>query len=248
MNLTRVLVIEDDRDIRELLRAILERTGLQVVEGVDGRDGLRRFYDEKPALVLLDVAMPEMDGWQVLERIRELSAVPVLMLTANASEQDTVRGLNAGASDYIVKPFRQQELIARIEALLRRTGDTGQRGEALLRRRATDGGARSDVLSDELVEINFPRRGVTVQGKAVDLTPTEFKLLTVFVRHPNQVLDQDQLLEMVWDQPRARSRQQVKLYVSYLRRKLGAVGAKPIETVRGFGYRYSPDAAQSGPD
>jgi DNA-binding response OmpR family regulator len=227
MKAAKVLVVEDDRDIRVLLRAILERNGLEVIESVDGRDGLRRFYERQPALVILDVAMPELDGWQVLERIRELSDVPILMLTASAGELDTVRGLKAGADDYLTKPFRHQEFVARVESLLRRRGDDGPPAE---------------VLADSLVEIDFPKRVVTVKGQEVDLTPTEFRLLAAFVRHPNLVLSQDQLLDLVWDQADGRAPEQVKLYVGYLRRKLDEVGVQPIETVRGFGYRYGGEA------
>jgi DNA-binding response OmpR family regulator len=223
----RVLVVEDDEDVRALVRTVLERAGMNVIEAADGREGLRKFYEMKPRLVVLDVRMPELDGWEVLKRIRELSQVPVLMLTVDASELDKVRGLRQGADDYVTKPFGHQELIARIEAILRRAGETGSEGE---------------VHSDDLLEIDFPQRRVTVLGQEVDLTPTEFKLLAVLARHPNQVLSSDQLLEMVWGDSFDRSRDQVKLYVGYLRRKLrDAAGVNPIETVRGFGYRYQPD-------
>jgi DNA-binding response OmpR family regulator len=227
MTAGRVLVVEDDEDVRALVRTVLERAGMNVIEAADGREGLRKFYEMKPRLVVLDVRMPELNGWEVLKRIRELSQVPVLMLTVDASELDKVRGLRQGADDYVTKPFGHQELIARIEAILRRAGETGSEGE---------------VHSDDLLEIDFPQRRVTVLGQEVDLTPTEFKLLAVLARHPNQVLSSDQLLEMVWGDSFDRSRDQVKLYVGYLRRKLrDAAGVNPIETVRGFGYRYQPD-------
>jgi len=226
MTAGRVLVVEDDEDVRALVRTVLERAGMNVIEAADGREGLRKFYEMKPRLVVLDVRMPELDGWEVLKRIRELSQVPVLMLTVDASELDKVRGLRQGADDYVTKPFGHQELIARIEAILRRAGETGSEGE---------------VHSDDLLEIDFRQRRVTVLGQEVDLTPTEFKLLAVLARHPNQVLSSDQLLEMVWGDSFDRSRDQVKLYVGYLRRKLrDAAGVNPIETVRGFGYRYQP--------
>jgi DNA-binding response OmpR family regulator len=225
MTAGRVLVVEDDEDVRALVRTVLERAGMNVIEAADGREGLRKFYEMKPRLVVLDVRMPELDGWEVLKRIRELSQVPVLMLTVDASELDKVRGLRQGADDYVTKPFGHQELIARIEAILRRAGETGSEGE---------------VHSDDLLEIDLPQRRVTVLGQEVDLTPTEFKLLAVLARHPNQVLSSDQLLEMVWGDSFDRSRDQVKLYVGYLRRKLReATDAEPIETVRGFGYRYN---------
>src|SRR5215217_4355090 len=223
----RVLLIEDEPDIRALVRAVLERAGMQPIEAGDGREGLHAFYKSRPDVVVLDVGLPDLDGWQILERIRELSDVPVLMLTANTGELDKVRGLRGGADDYLTKPFGRQELVARLEAILRRarTGD------------ATSG----EVHSDQLLEIDFPGRQVKAMGAEVELTPTEFKLAAAFARHPDQVLSRDQLLELVWGDSFGHSPEQVKLYVGYLRRKLrDAAGIEPIETVRGFGYRYSP--------
>jgi DNA-binding response OmpR family regulator len=161
MSRTRILVVDDDAITRELLREMLERTGHEVREAADGRAGLRELYAATPELVILDVSMPELDGWATIERIRDLSDVPVLMLTAHEGELERVRGL-------------------------------------------------------------------------------EFKLLAAFVRHPNQVLSRDQLLELVWGDSLGVSPEQVKLYVGYLRHKLdpAAPESTPIETVRGFGYRY----------
>jgi DNA-binding response OmpR family regulator len=226
----RVLVVDDDADIRNLVRELLERQGYDVAEAANGRDGLRAFYSASPDVVVLDVSMPEMDGYQTLERIRDLSEVPVIMLTARAAELEKVRGLKAGADDYVTKPFGRQELLARIEVMLRRA-----------RPRPDE----PTTYADDLVTVDFAQRNVSVQGRAVALTPLEFKLLTAFVRHPNQVLAHDQLLEQVWGDSLAASRDQVKLYVGYLRRKLESAGASgsAIETVRGFGYRYRPSAA-----
>lgn len=230
MSRRTVLVIEDELDIRELLRVILERAGMDVIEATTGADGLRAFYERKPHLVILDIGLPDLDGWQVLERIRELSDVCVLMLTARATEMEKVRGLRGGADDYLTKPFGRQELVARVEALLRRGG--GHRLEA-------------ELHDDGLIEIDFDQRRATVLRKELSLTPTEFKLLGAFVRHPNQVLSHDQLLEMVWGDTVAGSPNQVKLYVGYLRRKLrDAAGLNPIETLRGFGYRYNSAAPE----
>jgi DNA-binding response OmpR family regulator len=224
----RVLIVEDDDDLRDLVRTVVEREGMETIEAADGREGLRQFYDHRPRLVILDIGLPEMNGWQVLERVRELGNVPVLILTANADELDKVRGLREGADDYVTKPFGRQELIARIEALLRRSSDTE---------------IRDEVQSDGLVEIDFTQRRATVRETELDLTPTEFRLLSALARHPNQVLSHDQLLEMAWGDSNNRSRQQVKLYIGYLRRKLSeAADTDPIETVRGFGYRYRPQS------
>jgi DNA-binding response OmpR family regulator len=228
MSTARVLIVEDDDDVRLMVRAAIERAGMEVVEARDGREGLRRFYETEPGVVVLDIRMPELDGWQVLERIRELSDTPILVLSANDSELDTVRGLREGADDYLTKPFGRQELIARIEALLRRAASDGRPVE---------------VLADGLLEIDLPQRRVTILDREVALTPTEFKLLTAFARSPDRVLSRDQLIAAVWGDAGARSPDQVKLYVGYVRRKLlNAAGVNPIETVRGFGYRYVPEA------
>jgi DNA-binding response OmpR family regulator len=225
-----ILIADDDADVRRLIGALLERAGYSVLEAPDGREALKLLYARHPALVVLDVKMPRLDGWQVLERIREVSDVPVLMLTTQGEELDRVRGLQAGADDYVPKPFGRQELLARVEALLRRAG------------RPAD---VADAYRDELLEVDFAQRSVTVRGRPVVLTPGEFRLLSAFVRHPGQLLSRDQLLELAWGDAFTRTGDEVKLYVGYLRRKLGgAEGAgSAIETVRGFGYRYRPPGA-----
>jgi len=224
--MSRVLVVDDDADIRGLVRELLARSGHGVIEAPDGNEGLRLFYAEQPDLVILDVSMPGLDGWETLERMRELSDVPVLMLTARAEELDKVRGLRAGADDYVTKPFGRQELLARVDAQLRRT-------------RADQ--SPPETYADGFVAIDFLQRAVRAGDENVSLTPLEFRLLTAFVRNPNQVLSHDQLLELAWGAA-AGERDQVKLYVGYLRRKLGSPpgGDSPIETMRGFGYRYRP--------
>jgi DNA-binding response OmpR family regulator len=232
MSAARVLVVDDDEDIRGLVRTLLERVGALVFEAPDGREGLREFHAQRPDLVILDVSMPELDGWQMLARIRDMSDVPVLMLTARADELERVRGLHAGADDYVVKPFGKQELIARVQALLRRASRSGRTAEA-------------DSYGDGYLTIDWGQHRVVVGDRDVQLTPLEFRLLSTFVRHPRQVLSRDQLLELVWGDPYGVSGDQVKLYVGYLRRKLDpdAPETVPIETVRGFGYRYSAPAS-----
>ena len=225
MSERHILVVDDDPDIRTLLRELFHRTGFLVAEAGDGQEALRVFFDERPDLVVLDVAMPRLDGWQTLERIREVSDVPVVMLTAKATELEKTRGLRAGADDYVTKPFGRQELLARVDALLRRTGKRG---------------APLESYSDAYLTIDFTQRAVTARGEPVELTPLEFRLLTAFIRHPNQVLTHDQLLQLVWGVE--GSRDQVKLYVGYLRKKLSPEepDSVPIETRRGFGYSYRP--------
>ena len=229
MNRARILIVDDESDVRALLRELLERAGYEVVEAENGVEGLRVLFRQRPDLIILDLTMPELDGWATLGRIRELSDVPVLLLSARQSELEKVRGLKAGADDYLTKPFGRQELIARAEALLRRP-------RAAL--------PVPDAYADGLVTIDFAQRSVRVADKEVQLTPREFTLLAAFVQHPNQVLSRGQLLEIVWGDPSRISTGQVKLYVGYLRKKLGATNAGdgPIETVRGFGYRYRPAA------
>jgi DNA-binding response OmpR family regulator len=221
-----ILIADDDADIRGLIVGLLERAGFRVLQAANGRDALRLLYAHHPAAVVLDVTMPALDGWQVLERIREVSDVPVLMLTAKGEELDRVRGLRAGADDYVSKPFGRLELLARIEALLRRA-----RGRVEV----------AESYSDDLLEVDFEQRRVLVRGERAPLTPLEFRLLGAFLHHPGQVLSRDQLLELAWGDPSTRSADEVKLYVGYLRRKLdAAAGAgSAIETVRGFGYRYT---------
>jgi len=221
---SQILVVDDDDDIRGLVRTLLERAGHDVSDASDGLGGLRELYAGAPDLVILDVAMPGLDGWATLERIREVSDVPVLMLTARDAELERVRGLKGGADDYVVKPFGRQELVARVDALLRRPRSRGAQ----------------DTYADARLSISFAQRAVRYDDREVGLTRLEYRLLSAFVRHPNQVLSNEQLRELVWGDTTATSRDEVKLYVGYLRRKLdpAAPGSTPIETVRGFGYRY----------
>jgi DNA-binding response OmpR family regulator len=228
MAAARILVVDDDDDIRGLVRTLLERAGHEVADASDGREGLRELYARSADLVILDVAMPGLDGWATLERIREVSDVPVLMLTARDAELERVRGLRGGADDYVVKPFGRQELVARVDVLLRRPRS----------------GGTQDTYADARLSISFAQRAVRYDDREIALTRLEYRLLSAFVAHPNQVLSHEQLRELVWGDTTATSRDEVKLYVGYLRRKLDpeTPGGTPIETVRGFGYRYkTPD-------
>ena len=228
----KILVIEDDEDIRTVVATRLKRAGYDTTVAADGKDGLRHFYGDRPDLVLLDIAMPVMDGWQVLERLREVSDVPVLILTAAAQERDKLRGLRSGADDYITKPFSGEELLARVEVALRR----GVKSEA-------ESGDTN--YSDSEIAIDYPKHEIFVRGEPVELSPTEFRLLAVLTRSANQVLGQNQLLDQVWGREYVGSLDVVRLYVGYLRRKIERDHEAPvlIETVRGFGYRYRRPAA-----
>ena len=171
MNEPRVLVCDDDDDIRRLVCTLLERTGATVHQAADGREALREFHAWRPELVILDVSMPELDGWAVLERIRDLSDVPVLMLTARGEELERVRGLQGGADDYVVKPFGKQELVARVQALLRRAAKAPHEEEP-------------ESYGDGYLTIDYAQRQVTVGERQVQLTPLEFRLLSTLRPQP----------------------------------------------------------------
>jgi DNA-binding response OmpR family regulator len=221
----RVLVLEDDPDIALGIKTVLGKSGFEVTSSSDGRDGLRAFHGARPDLVILDIGLPEMDGWTVLERIRDLSEVPVLILTAHSTESEKVRGLRGGADDYLTKPFGNAEFVARVQALLRRQQGAEESAE---------------VYDDGSVQVNFRTHEVAVDGAAVELTATEYRLLEALVRHRGQVLSPVKLLDLAWSDPFGVGPDRVKYSVMRLRRKLGAsADAGPsIEAVRGFGYRY----------
>ena len=223
----RVLVIEDDPDIGRSLGLVLERAGYVAAWASDGETGLERFTAELPAVVLLDVGLPEMDGWEVLERIRSMSPNPVLVLTARGLESEKARGLLSGADDYMTKPFSHAELLARIGALLRR--HPSPRGE-------------QDAYDDGVLSMQFDRSSVRVHGREVNLTPTELRLLVELVRRCDQVVSVPELLKAVWDDPSGSRTDRVKFTVMGLRRRLGWTGVEgcPLENARGFGYRYRP--------
>lgn len=221
---TRALIVDDETDIRALVRDVLESEGISVSEAPDGRAALKVIHDERPDLVVLDVMMPELDGWQTLDRIRDVSDVPVIMLTARSLEWERARGLRAGADDYLAKPFSPVELSARVVALLRRS----RRDE------------RPVLYDDGFLSVDYGTRQVIAGGRPISLTPLEFRMLNVFLQSAGKVVPRDQMLEAVWGSRDAVFPEQVKLYVGYLRRKLGVRddGSSPIETVRGFGYLY----------
>jgi len=222
---SQILCVEDDKDIALAISMVLRRAGFDIVSAADGKEGLRAFHAERPDVVVLDIGLPEMDGWTVLERIRDLSDVPVIMLTAHGQEAEKVRGLQLGADDYLTKPFGNAELVARVQALLRRSRPS--RPEA-------------EVYADALVHLNFGAREVRVDDEPTALTPSEFRLLAALVRHAGQTLSPDQLLEQAWNDPLGVGPERVKFTIMRLRRKLGQGDGSgpPIEAVRGFGYRY----------
>jgi DNA-binding response OmpR family regulator len=223
----KALAIVGAPAVRDPLRAPLGRAEIDLVEATSGIAGLRSFYVERPDVVVLELELPDVDGFEVLARIKELSDVPVV-LVAGDGEEERIVGLRAGADDCVSKPTQAEEVVARIEALLRR--------------RRPDP-AQSEVIEDDYLQIDRGRHRVTVLGVEISLTPTEFRMLEAFAASPGRVLGHGQLLDEVWGD-RIRGRDEVKLYVSYVRRKLAIVGIDPVETVRGVGYRYAPRRLQ----
>ncbi|MCS7070288.1 MAG: response regulator transcription factor, partial [Anaerolinea sp.] len=183
----RILIVDDDKELTKLLQSDLREAGYDALIAFDGLEGLRQFHSARPDLVILDVAMPHMDGRIVCQRIREVSDVPILMMSAHAiSEEDIVNGLNIGADEFMIKPLRSAEFRARINALLRRA------------RLAEQDSSLPTSYQDNYLSVDIPLRRVSVNGRDVRLTPTEFKLLALFVQHPDEVLTFQQLLEDVW--------------------------------------------------
>jgi DNA-binding response OmpR family regulator len=225
----RVLVVEDEPDLRRTLDKVLTMAGFTVLLAADGRAGLRAVHAEKPDALVLDIGLPGLDGWQVLARVRDLSDVPVLLLTAHGAEAEKVRGLRAGADDYLTKPYGNAELVARVQALLRR-------GAAAV--------ATPEVYDDGHVRLDPNARTVLVGGADIRLSPTEFRLLAVLARNSGQVLTPAQLLDRVWGDPTGIGPERVKFAVLRLRRRLGWADpvSSPIQSVRGIGYRYRPSA------
>lgn len=223
----RILVIDDEPSILKWVGAILRDEGYDVTEALDGKDGLQRAEDRLPDLILLDIVMPRIDGFEVCASLRSWSQVPIIMLSAKWDEQDKVRCLRLGADDYIVKPFGIDELVARVEAVLRRS-------------RAAGLPADQPTFSRDDLQVDFSARRVTVAGHEVHLTPTEYDLLKQFVRYRGRVLSHRNLLNLVWGPQYQDEKQYVRVYVNRLRRALGDELPRPkyIETVPGGGYRF----------
>lgn len=222
--------------MREMLSTVLTRSGYRPLLAPDGEAGLGMFASHRPELVLLDLGLPVVDGWNVLQRLRaDDDETGILVLSGTHDEPSKVRALSGGADDFLVKPVGAAELVARMGAVLRRS--TGQVRHAL----------PAAVHDDGLVRIDFQRRQVHVAGQDVVLSPLEFRLLTVLVESRGEVLSRADLLERVWNDTSGGSSDHVKIYIGYLRRKLAAVtSCELISTVRGFGYRWSLPAAQAG--
>ncbi len=224
----RILVVDDEPRMRDLIRLYLQAK-FQVLEAEDGLAALRALRVEEPDLILLDVMMPGLDGWEVLRRVREESAVPVILLTARGDVPDRVQGLRMGADDYIAKPFDGRELAARIQAVLRRTA--GNRAEA------------APVIVRGELAIHTEERRVRWRDRPLALTPKEFELLTLLASHPGQAFSRERLLDRIWGADYEGDIRTVDSHIKNLREKLGE-GAAMITTVWGVGYRFveEPDA------
>ena len=221
-----VLVVEDDPNIRELLQLYLEKEGYAVTLAADGGQGLEKFRAIAPNLVLLDVMMPVMDGWEVCKAIREAGSTPVIMLTAKGETDDKVMGLKAGADDYVTKPFEMKELLARIEAVLRRSDLNTEKPKA---RR---------LVFDKLV-IDMDAFELTVDGKKVDTPPKEMELLFYLASSPNRVYTRNQLLDEVWGFDYFGDSRTVDVHVKRLREKLEGISEQwSVKTVWGVGYKF----------
>ena len=224
----KILVADDEPNIVRLLRLYLRNEGYEIVTAGDGREALDRFHSDSPDLVLLDLMMPELGGFEVCSEIRRVSSVPVLMLTARSEDVDKIVGLEMGADDYITKPFNPREVVARVKAALRRRDWD----------RVEDADHDAAVAVGN-VQLDPASRDVTVDGALVKLRQREFDLLHAFLRHPNIVLDRERLLSMVWGQDYYGDTRTIDVHVAWLRDKLSEADAK-IETVWGVGYKLVP--------
>ena len=222
---TKVLLIEDDRNISELLQLYLEKEGYSVASAPDGRQGLDKFRIFNPDLVLLDVMMPVMNGWDTCRAIRAESQVPIIMLTAKSETDDKVMGLKAGADDYITKPFEMKEVLARIEAILRRAGSTRV--------------ANPNQLYFDRLVIDMDAFELIVDGKKVDAPPKEMELLFYLASTPNRVYTRNQLLDEVWGFDYFGDSRTVDVHIKRLREKLEGISEKwSLKTVWGVGYKF----------
>jgi two-component system, OmpR family, response regulator MprA len=218
----KLLVVDDDRAVRDALRRVLTLAGYEVQSADGGAEAIEAVVQSVPDAVVLDVGMPDIDGLEVCRRLRRLgNRVPILMLTARVEIEDRVAGLDAGADDYLVKPFDNDELKARLRALLRRTLPEGD----------------PDELSFAELTLDRSRHGASVDGRVAELTRTEYQLLELFMRNPRTVLTQSVIYDRVWGYDFGPASNALRVYVGYLRRKLGEIGARElIHTVRGVGY------------
>lgn len=228
----KILIVDDDPAMVRLLAQVLTRKGYEVLESSNGQEALRLLYKDKPDLVLLDVVMPTMDGWQTCSRIRDVSAtIPVIMLTGRRkTEEDVVRGLDYGADDYLIKPVGNKELTARVQAMLRRADLPSY----------VESESKDTNFGDGYLTVDIAQRKITVDGKRVKLTPIEFRLLALLLQNTGRILTHQQLLEKVWGWEYVDDLDYVRIYISHLRRKIEPDPTLPkyIITEPGVGYYF----------
>lgn len=226
MSLGKILIVDDDVNICELLRLYIERDDYSVVIANDGEQALEIFNQEQPDLVLLDIMLPKMDGWQVCKEIRKNSNRPIIMLTAKGELFDKVLGLELGADDYIIKPFEAKEVIARIHAVLRRTG-------------SSPSSEKSQEINWDKLSINLTNYELRVNGEIVDTPPKEMELLFYLASNPNKVFTRDQLLDKVWGFDYYGDSRTVDVHIKRLREKINGVSDQwSLKTVWGVGYKF----------
>jgi two-component system KDP operon response regulator KdpE len=223
----KILVIDDDVNLGQAIKMTFARAGAEVFTAVDGRDGLRQFYEHRPDLVILDVRMPDIDGWETCRQIRLLSNIPIIMLTTMDKDEDILRGFDYGADDFVTKPFSREVLLARARAVLRRVE---------LLNEADD----QSIYSDGYLSIDLRKRRILVDGESIQLTATEFRLLAYLLHNAGQVLTYQNILDKVWGWEYQDSIDYVHVYISHLRRKLETDPRNPkyVLTERGVGYRF----------
>ena len=228
MKKTRILVVDDELSILKFLRANLESSGYEVLAATNGAEALQTFEMELPDLMILDIMMPKMNGFEVCRRVREWSQIPIIMLSARGDESDKVKCLDLGADDYITKPFGKDELTARLKAVLRRTKE----GSSI---------PTQPFFSSGDLKINFAQRKVTIAGKEVKLTPTEYSLLQEFTLNAGKVLTHTHLLSKVWGPEYRDEREYLHVFIPRLRAKLETDPTNPkyITTVSGVGYQFT---------
>jgi len=229
----KALVIDDDPAFIRLVDRVLCNQGFEVLKAGSGREGLRLLFSDKPDLILLDVAMPKMDGWQTCQRIREVADTPIIMLTGKQqAEEDVVRGLDYGADDYIFKPVRNRELVARVRAMIRRA-ELPTRSDA----------KKQAIYADDYLTLDILERRVTVNGDRVKLTPREFRMLTVLVENAGRIITHKEMLEKVWGWEYTDDVDYVRIYISHLRQKIEPNPILPryIITEPGVGYYFQKD-------
>lgn len=224
----KILIVDDEPNILELLKFNLENNGFKVIKALNGEQALELIKLEKPDLILLDVMLPGIDGYElckILRRKTDTSEIPIILITAKNEEIDKILGLEIGADDYITKPFSVRELIARVKAVLRRV-EKKEKGENTIR------------ISDICIEVD--KFEVTVDGRKIDLTPKEFELLKLFAQNPGRVFSRDYLLEKIWGYDYLGDTRTVDVHIRHLRQKLGDEQDEPkyIKTVRGIGYKF----------